>query len=262
MLSYNLTPNIDDTVVSSSLGGLSTSVPSLSYTSIQNDPLNFVSDLVGSIIPGADAVIDGTLNLLGIGPDDWADVEARTRAEVVTIIEYGQNKYFKDATVSDYANALTEFDRYIMSDAQYRLDVTKSQTASNSINRGKLMYELLHEYINNFRTSLTDKFTYVLTSGRVQGSGITSYKNAVFNHSFIDSIKYASYTVKAGGSNLDGDISSITAFVPSSIPTDSEYLGGDEAESTSKFNWLFVVIPVAVVAIGMGVKWLYKKFKK
>ncbi|WP_440066693.1 hypothetical protein [Tenacibaculum discolor] len=219
---------------------------------------------VGMVDPTG--LVSTALDLLGIGPDDWADVEARSKSEVGTIISYGVKKYLQKS-VPD----LTGYDKYICADAQYRLDVTKTQSASNSIRRGKLMHSMLLVHIKDFRFKNSNSCDIVLKTMSVQGSGITSYKGVAFNHSFISPIEYGYYTKKSTKQPVKPvevtgkPVTDVGTGVPSTdvnIPTDSPYFEDKPNENEGSFNWLYVIIPAVVVGVWKLGEFLIKKIKK
>ncbi|WP_028889066.1 hypothetical protein [Tenacibaculum ovolyticum] len=222
---------------------------------------------LNSFVPGASKI----LNSLGIGPDKWSTVETRTRNEVKTIIDYGVKKYLKGNQLR--TSDLTAFDKYIVADSQYRKNVAKTQSSTNSRKRSILMFELLTEYLNEFRQSYSGLFDMNSVVFNIRTSGITSYKNVRFTHSFIPNSPSMVYSAKSPKhvvtsvkpSKIPQTITTTTVAPHVLLPTDSEYLGTDKngnADDIYKSPWYVVIVVVIIVAVGLGLRWIWKKLKK
>lgn len=266
MLNFNLN-SFDPSAFSgganaSSGGGLAMLGGLGSLANIKDDPLGAVTSAL-SVVPvvGQIAGIVGSIGkAFGVGPDAWADVESRTLAEIKTIIDYGAKKYLQGANESNIAQKLTQYDMYIVSDAQYRKDIAKRQSAQNSKKRSQLMYEKLTEHIQGMRQSMSKGFDIKIETKRVQGSGVTSYKNVDFNHSFIKPVQAATYV---GNAIKKQEL--IQAVKPSAALPTSENYPVDAGASTNEDKGGNVIV-AALFGFGLlvvgGVIYLIKKKKK
>lgn len=237
------------------LGGIKT------ISNFNDNPLAAVTSALSPIpiIGDIANTVGGLLSSVGVGPDSWADVESRTLAEIKTIIDYGANKYLQGANQSNIAQKLSDYDMYIVSDAQYRKDISKRQSAQNSKQRSQLMYQKLTEHIQGMRQSMSKGFDIKIETKRVQASGVTSYKNVVFDHSFIQPVQAATYVA-----NTAKEEALQQAVKPSNaLPTSDNYPADSADNSTEKDGNLLIAGVVGFITILIfGIVYLVKKKKK
>lgn len=192
----------------------------------QSDPIGAVAGLV-NLIPGGGLIsglVGGVASLAGLGADDWSDVEARTKKEVQTIIDYGIRTYLgSDAKANDF----TKYDQYISTDARYRLDITKTQTAQNSIQKGKLQYQLLMQHLEAFRKEMSKHFVLTKETKSASALNIKSYKGGYFTHPFIEPVTYAKYEAKRNP---------VKPIDITSNPVDTSITNTDTSTSTDNDN--------------------------
>lgn len=257
LLGFSPTSKMDDP-----FGGLLGGVTSFS----QIDPISAISSATNAILPGVGSLIGGIANVVGLGAEDWSSVEARTKKEIQTIINHGINKYLgSNSTAEDF----TKYDQYIATDAQYRIDVTKRQSAPNSINRGKLMYQLLHQHLKAFREEMSKKF--VLTKKRIDPTSLSikSYKGATFNMPYLGSITYAHYEPKRStvkpvnvtANPVDTNVKPTSTGSAGSSPTVSDS-ANEENNALKHFGWIGLALTAVIGGVIALAVYLIKKIKK
>lgn len=224
---------------------------------------------IANLIPGGGLVaglVGGVASAVGLGPEDWASVEARTKKEIDTIIEFGVSKYLgENSTADDF----TKYDQYIATDAQYRLDVTKRQDAPNSINRGKLMYKLLHQHLSVVREKLSSDFVIKKVKVDPTTLGIKSYKGAYFNMPYLGRITYVHYEPKRStvrpinvtANPVDTNVKPTSTGSAGSNPTPTGS-ANEENNALKHFGWIGLAVTAVVGGVIALAVYLIKKFKK
>ncbi|CAM1354873.1 hypothetical protein [Tenacibaculum ascidiaceicola] len=210
-------------------------------------------------------LVSGAMDLLGIGPEDWASVEQRFRG-YFDLLKQEVDRRLK---LVKSLNDLNEVDKYISMAATAYAD-TSWLSSSNSINGHALVGRLLFELRDAIRAELSKKYKLTAKSGVLYGEQYRDPRGFVFGYKGV--VNYMVYTdkpvVKEPVQTVDvtgKPVTDVGTGVPTTdvnIPTDSPYFEDKPKENEGSFNWLYVIIPVAVVGLWKLGEYLFKNIKK
>lgn len=219
-------------------------------------------------------LISGAMDLLGMGPDDWAtEVEPRMRKYVSDRIADGREKYLNNASLSD-VQRLTYYDAYLSSYSEYKLDQAKGYDSSNSINGAKLISSLFMEEVQRLRIAVSQNFNVSVVTKDVSSLGLTDFNGDSFTKEVLRygrTVTYGEYSLKRTKEPVQTvdvtgkPLTDVGTGVPTTdvnIPTDSPYFEDKPKENEGSFNWLYVIIPAVVVGVWKLGEFLIKKIKK
>lgn len=225
-------------------------------------------------------IVSTVLDTFGIGPREWSEVQQYEENEWQGDLNFAINKYLKDNSLSP-EERLTAFDRWVSSYRRYNVVRQKDFKSSNSINGRKYRLTLIDAYLESFRNA--QKSNYVLTpkTEDVRKYNHTNRRYTVKGSSLNPWLKqpvtYMVYTVKPRTDKpvtkdpvkpvevTGKPVTDVGTNIPTTdvnIPTDAPYFEDKPKENKVSFNWLFVIIPVAVVALWKVGEYAYKKLKK
>lgn len=219
-------------------------------------------------------LISGAMDLLGIGPDDWAtEVEPRMRKYASDRIADGREKYLNNTSLS-VVERLTYYDAYLSSYSKYKLDQAKGYDSSNSINGAKLISSLFMEEVQRLRQAFSQNFKVSVVTKDVSSLPLTDFNGDPFTKEVLRygrTVTYGEYSVnrtKEPVQTVDvtgNPVTDVGTGLPTTdvnIPTDSPYFEDKPKENEGSFNWLYVIIPLAVGVLYKLGQWAYKKLKK
>ncbi len=212
-------------------------------------------------------------DLLGWGPEDWSSVEERHRSLAESEISYAVNKYVTNSSKPE-AEKLTDVDRFLSTVVEYHRIKSTRFSSSNSINAAKLQMSIYQSYLDNVRAKSANYFTITPKTENVSSYNMVGHTGSSLNNVVKGSVTYMVYKIKpviktkepvqtvdvTGSPVTDVGTGLPTADV--NIPTDSPYFEDKPKENEGSFNWLYVIIPAAVVGLWKLGEYLFKNKKK
>ncbi|WP_047788775.1 hypothetical protein [Tenacibaculum mesophilum] len=267
MISYNF-----DYPTSEYRGGVSPK--SFQMVTTAEDTFNQTFDKTVNMIDPT-GLVSTVLDTFGIGPRKWPEVQKYEDSEWQGDLNFAINKYLKDNSLSP-EERLTAFDRWVSSYRQYNVEIQSRFKASNSINGRKYRITQIDAYLQSFRNA--QKTNYVLTpkTEDVRKYNHTNRRYTVKGSSLNPWLKqpvtYMVYSVKPRTKTpvkpvevTGKPVTDVGTDIPTNdvnIPTDAPYFEDKPKENEGSFNWLFVIIPVAVIGLWKLGEYLFKNKKK
>lgn len=211
------------------------------------------------------SLVDGAMNLLGIGSEDWSSVETRFRG----YFDLLKQEVDRQMKLVNNLNDLTEVDKYLSMAATAYSD-TSYWKSSNSINGHALVGKLLFQLQESLRSELSKSYKLTPKSGVLYGEQYRDPRGFVFGYKGV--VNYMVYSNKPVTKDpvqtvdvTGKPVTDVGTGLPSTdinIPTDSPYFGDKQKENEGSFNWLYVIIPAVVVGLWKLGEYLFKNIKK
>lgn len=238
-------------------GGVKPALPINDFIDPLIKNVNNVDDLVDNavdVIGSAVGVpmLGDLLSAIGIGPDDWADVEARFQRDYIQPTIQKINSILSSVTKDNALQVLTDLDRWIgfmSSTERYRI---KGYNSSNSKNSAELIAKTFDTVKGKIRTQYAKAFNTVSKS---------SSNFSQFN--YLDARGHSNRTTNGAVQYLEY-VSAKKSVVPVATVTTNQggakptYTATSTSSSYEFKMWHLLLIPVFPI-VYFGYKWIKNK---
>ncbi|WP_237275567.1 hypothetical protein [Tenacibaculum ovolyticum] len=225
--------------------------------------------LIESAVPGASEVID----LLGIGPEDWAAVESRAKGGLEKLIAHAVG-YINSATTP--AVGLHKADVYIEMEINRFKFFAGRAKSSNTRNSIALQMKGISDFRETIRKGALNTFNVRNVSVDSRKYSVRQPSGDGFDYNVLPTqVSVKTYTPKQAvkkhvvtsvkPAKIPQTITTTTVAPRVVLPTDSPYLGTDDegnADDIYKSPWYVIIVVVIIVTVGLGLRWIWKKLKK